>query len=361
MARAQTRAQAASKAAMIAEVVEQGRMPPWFASRAQHFENERGLAPEEVDALVRWARGGTPAGEGGERVRADPERPPVDGWRIGEPDLVLSVLGESTIPATGYVPYRYQLVPHLFTSDVWVSAVEIRSSNPRVVHHANLGWYKLGEDVKAQNFITGQVPGGDAMQLPEGVACRIPAGALLGLQVHYVTSGREERERLSIGLRFPRGTVEQRLRHFELADLRFEIPPLEPAWPVRAARSFAEDALGIGMFVHMHLRGRDMTIVAQEPQQAPRTLVCVPNYSFDWQTAYQWSFGQQRFPKGTRVEALAHFDNSRFNPYNPDPQKAVRFGQETVDEMMYGFLFYVAADERLGLAIDPASGEARAH
>ncbi len=356
-----TREQAASKAAMIAEVVEQGRMPPWFAARAQHFENERGLSEAEVTALVRWARSGAPAGADGERVRAEPERPLEDGWRIGKPDLVLSVLGETQLPATGYVPYSYQLVPFLFAADTWVEAVEIRSSNPRVVHHANLGWYQPGGSVRSQNFITGQVPGGEAMVLPAGVACRIPAGALLGLQVHYVTSGRAESERISIGLCFPRAKVEQRLQHFELADFRFEIPPFEPAWPVSGRKTFREDALGIGVFAHMHLRGRDMRIVARAGDGPAETLLCVPNYSFDWQTGYPWRFGERRFAKGTSVEALAHFDNSRFNPFNPDPTKAVRFGQETYDEMMYGFLFYVDEHERLDLEIDPSNGRALAH
>jgi mono/diheme cytochrome c family protein len=354
-----TRAQAAAKAATIAEVVEQGRMPPWFAARAQHFTNERGLSEAESVALVRWARSGAPAGAGGESVRAEREPPLVDGWRIGEPDLVLQVLTETKLPASGYVPYRYQIVPHLFLSDTWVEAVEIRPSNPRVVHHANLGWYKPGGDVKSQNFITGQVPGGDAMVLPAGVACRIPAGALLGLQVHYVTSGREESDRISIGLRFPRAKVEQSLKHFELADFHFEIPPLAPAWPVSGRKTFAEDALGIGVFAHMHLRGRDMRIVERAPGADEETLLCVPNYSFDWQTGYPWRFGERRFPKGTTVEALAHFDNSRFNPFNPDPTRAVRFGQETYDEMMYGFLFYVDEHERLELEVDPSNGRAR--
>lgn len=356
-----TPAQAAAKAASIAEAVELGRMPPWFASRAQHFENERGLSDAERATLLAWTQAGAPAGADGADVRALPEHGPQEGWRIGQPDLVLHVLGESRIPATGYVPYRYQMIPKVFGADTWVEAVEIRSSNPRVLHHANLGWYKLGADVKSQNFITGQVPGGDAMELPPGVAYCIPAGALLGLQVHYVATGREEREQLSIGLRFARGKVEQRLRHFELADFRFEILPGEPCWPVRAARTFDADAIGIGAFVHMHLRGRDMRIVAHDPSGAEETLLCVPNYSFDWQTAYKWRFGERRFAKGTRVEALAHYDNSRFNPFNPDPGKAVRFGQETYDEMMYGFLFYVEAHEQLELEIDPATGTALAH
>src|SRR5439155_22598678 len=83
-----------------------------------------------------------------------------------------------------------------------------------------------------------------------------------------------------------------------------------------------------------------------------------PHTTFDWQQPYRWRSGARVFPKGSSVECLAHFDNSMFKPWNPDPSKAVKFGQETTDEMMYGFLFYVARDEDLNLRIDPASGHA---
>jgi hypothetical protein len=85
----------------------------------------------------------------------------------------------------------------------------------------------------------------------------------------------------------------------------------------------------------------------------------VPNYSFDWQDSYRWSPGAQKFPAGTRVDVLAHFDNSKFNPYNPDASVPVRFSQQTDGEMMYGFLFFTYDDERLGLEVDPKTGVAR--
>jgi ABC-type oligopeptide transport system substrate-binding subunit len=61
----------------------------------------------------------------------------------------------------------------------------------------------------------------------------------------------------------------------------------------------------------------------------------------------------------TTVEAVAHFDNSAFNPYNPDAGKSVRYGAQTVDEMFNGFVFYVADDEQLNVNVDPKSGRAK--
>src|SRR5262249_22811130 len=101
---------------------------------------------------------------------------------------------------------------------------------------------------------------------------------------------------------------------------------------------------------------RDMTVTATAPGRAAETLLVVPNYNFDWQQSYRWDKAGRQFAAGTRIAALAHFDNAASNPFNPDPQQAVRFGQATVDEMMYALLFYVDAHEQLGLRVDPKTG-----
>jgi len=356
---------AASQAAMIAEVVELGRMPPWHAARDHgRFRNERGLSADERRLLVDWARTGAARGEAPAAPLPLPEeavkRAADGGWRIGPPDLVLTAPTAMELPADGIVPYQYTVLPFVFTEETWVEAFEIRPSNARAMHHCNLAHVRVGEQYKTENFITGHVPGGDPMELEPGVAVRLPAGSLLVLQIHYVTTGKPERDRPSVGLRFPRTPVVKSLRHFEVHDSRFAIPPGAPAWPVAASETFPVDAVGIGMFVHMHKRGRDMRFETIAPDASAReTLLLVPTYDFDWQQSYRWFPGRQRFAAGTRVECLAHFDNSRFNPWNPDPDAPVRFGQQTDQEMMYGFLFWIAADEHLHLAVDPATGRAR--
>ena len=109
----------------------------------------------------------------------------------------------------------------------------------------------------------------------------------------------------------------------------------------------------------MHLRGKDMTIKARYPDGKNETLLIVPNFSFDWQMPYRWEFGKHRFPKGTRLECLAHYDNSSFNPFNPNPNATVRDGQQSFQEMMNGFFFYVRADEDLKLPIDEKTGRVK--
>jgi mono/diheme cytochrome c family protein len=349
-------AQAKKHAAMIGEVVAQGRMPVWYGSSVHgSFRNHRRMPPAERDTLLAWIDGGMPSGDA--RELPPPPALPTGTWRIGEPDQVLSMKAPIRLPAEGTVPYQYVILPFQFQEDTWIEAIEIKPDNERVLHHCNLARVKFGESFSQDGFITGYVPGGDPMVLDPGHAVRIPKGSALALQAHYVTTGQNEVDKLRVGLRFPRVPVQKEVKVAIVADFRFAIPPGAMAHPVKAQRTLKEDALGIGMFVHMHLRGRDMLVTADRNGER-QTLLLVPNYNFDWQQSYRWHFGQVRFPRGTRIEALAHYDNSAWNPFNPDPTATVRFGLETTDEMHYLFLFWVGEHEALDLRVDPKKGHA---
>jgi len=347
----------AAKAGTIAEVVEQQRMPPWFAHPGfGKFINKRGLTAEERAVIVQWARGGRAPGELAQASK--PPDFPSAKWAIGEPDLVITAAQEEKLPATGYIPYRYVILPYLFPHDTWVQGIEIMPGNPRVVHHANLAFAKLTQKFdQAHNFLTGKVPGGIPVNLNGGVAMMIPKGSVLAFQIHYVTTGKEETDRISVGLRFAREPVRKRVRYKIIDDGRFRIPPGASAHPVTAERELECDATGIALFTHMHLRGKDSTFIAHYPDGKSETLLSMPNYSFDWQLSYVWEAGAQRFPKGTKIECRSHFDNSPFNPYNPDPAATVKFGLQTFQEMMQAFMFYTDDAENLNLKIDPKTGE----
>ncbi len=357
---------ARKRSTAIVEALDLGRMPPSFADpRHGTFVNERRLPEEVRRTILDWARGGTPLG--------DPQAmPPMIEWpagrlKISKPDLVLKVPIEVEVPAEGYLPYQYQtlhkdtMLPFLFMEDTWVQEIQILPRNPSVLHHANLFFFDGPSQARnSTHFITGQVPGGDPMRLSNGTAFLIPKGSALALQMHYVPNGKPEKDRISVGLVFAKETVRRRLYHLEITNHRFAIPPGAPAHEVREQETLPNEAVGLGMYAHMHLRGRDMRFVAHLPDGSAETLLLVPNYSFDWQTSYVWAPGAKRFPAGTAIECIAHYDNSRFNPFNPDPAKTVKHGQETIDEMMYGFFFYVNAGEDLNLAVDPATGRAPA-
>jgi peroxiredoxin len=343
---------------MIGEVVERQRMPPWHASDAYgEFINRRELGDEERRVLLDFVRAGAPRGAGEALAATADSEPP--NWRIGEPDLVLRSVGPMRLPADGVIPYAYIVLPKDFRVDTWIEAVEIRPSNKRVLHHANLAAFRPQDGFSQDGFITGFVPGGDPMILDPGTAMRIPAGSRLGLQAHYVTTGKPETDRIEVGLRFPRGRVERVAEVYVISNRRFRIPPGVHDHEVRARRALAHDITVIGYFAHMHLRGRDMTFAAIDPAGTESILLRIPNYDFEWQSSYRCKPDAVRLVAGTHLSVVAHFDNSAFNPFNPDPSAEVRFGEQTFDEMMYGFVYATQDGSAANLDIDPATGAVR--
>lgn len=340
----------------IAEVVRDERMPPWSASptAGAPFANHPALTPDERATLVAWAEAGAPAGQAPPRERTFPDD---TGWAIDEPDLVL-VTNEARLPAEGFVPYRYELLPHVFEHETWLSQVQLRPSNPRVMHHCNLAYVLPEDGFKEAHFLTGQVPGGEPARLDAGLGLRLPAGAMLVLQIHYVTTGKEERDRISVALRYPREVVRKEVRHLRLSNHRFELAPGAPGHEVRDDATLDADVTALALFMHMHLRGRDATFLAHRPDGATEQLLQLPAYSFDWQLTYHVAPGQVRLPRGTRIECIGHYDNSAWNPFNPDPTATVREGPQTHEEMFFGFFFYTRDDERLDVRVDPRTGRA---
>jgi thiol-disulfide isomerase/thioredoxin len=348
----------AAQADTIGEVVREQRMPPWFASREHGtFTNRRELTAAERRLVRDWIDGGARQGDS---ALAPPPREFVHTkWKIGEPDLVVQAPSYA-LPATGYLPYKYALLPYVFTEDTWVQRVQILPSQPATVHHCNMAYVQPGGEYGDANFITGLVPGGDAMELRDGVAFMIPRGSMLVLQIHYVTTGQETKDQISVGFGYAKETIQKRLRHVLVNNTRFQIPPGDPFFRVAAERTLDCDATGVGLFTHMHVRGRDMTYRARYTDGRAETLLAIPNYSFDWQIPYRWAVGERRFPKGTTIEVVAHYDNSTFNPFNPDATATVEEGQQTFQEMMYGFFFYTDDAEQLNLRVDPTTGLALA-
>jgi hypothetical protein len=347
----------ASNAEMIREVIRDETMPPWYANKKHgEFQNDRSLSESEKRTILTWLDSERIAGEPTD-APALPEVPDSK-WRIGEPDLVVTMLEQHTVPATGFVPYKYVILPHVFFSETWVEAFEIRPENPTVVHHCNMA-YATSAGASDETFITGYVPGGQPMDLGKfdnGVAYRIPSGSALGLQIHYTTIGKEQKCRIQVGLRFPKGPIRKQLHHFVLDPRGWKIPPNDPAFKIRSSHQLKHNADLLGLFTHMHVRGRDMTFFANTADGKQECLLQIPNYNFEWQLGYELRPKSKILPKGTTIEAIAHFDNSKFNPYNPDPEKTVEYGPQTVDEMFNGFVFYVDNDEELEIRVDPKTG-----
>ena len=97
----------------------------------------------------------------------------------------------------------------------------------------------------------------------------------------------------------------------------------------------------VGVVPHMHLLGTEMKVTATFPDGRVQDLVWANPYDFNWQTSYRYK-EMLRLPKGTRIDAVAYYNNSESNPRNPSkPLKEVRWGEGTTEEMLVAFIGYI--------------------
>jgi hypothetical protein len=361
----------------IKQAVLLGKMPPWYADTPPgRFHNDPRLSKQEIDKLAAWADNGAPAGNPKDAPR------PVrfqEGWTIDKPDTIFQVPTPFQIPATGTLEYTYVIVPTGFKDDRWITQAEVRPGNRAVVHHANVyirepgsNWLReypmdklfvpeergervgtggsssAGASVREQ-VIAGYSPGRPAKQVPDGYAMLIPAGSDLVFQLHYTTNGKPTSDVTRIGFVFAKSAPLKRVIRVQASNAGFVIPPGAQDYPVDGSAKVGVDCELLNVYPHMHLRGKSMVLSAVYPTGEREEFVRVPHYDFNWQLVY--SFSQPRLlPKGTVLKADATFDNSANNRVNPDPNKAVRWGDQSWDEMMVGFF-----DLAIPVNTDPTS------
>ncbi len=336
----------------IREVINQRRMPPWFAAPGHgEFANDMSMSEDEIRLINQWVENGAPEGD-----PADLPEPPsfATGWRIGQPDVVFRMQEPFIVPAEGVVDYQYFVIDPGFTEDVWVKSAEARPGNPEVVHHIVLYAAPPGTPLETNGdggllapMVAIYAPGMPPWEYRAGSAMLIRAGSKLVIQMHYTPNGREQQDQSYVGLRFADPSeVRHKVRTSMALNLGFAIPPHARDYEVRASSKLRHDTLLLSLFPHMHYRGKAFRFVAEYPDGTSEILLDVPRYDFYWQLRYD--FAEPKFlPKGTRLRCIAHFDNSEDNPINPDPNRTVHFGLQSWEEMMVGYFTMVRASEDL--------------
>jgi hypothetical protein len=163
----------------------------------------------------------------------------------------------------------------------------------------------------------------------------VPAGSDIVFQMHYTTNGTADTDQTSIGLVFSKAPPKQRVITLQLNNHALMIPPGAPDFRVEVQGTLPNDATLLSFFPHMHLRGKrfEYDIVHDDGTIEPLLRV---NYHFHWQLSYCLAEPRE-LKAGTKLRAVAWYDNSRDNPHNPDPTKLVTWGDQTSDEMMVGF------------------------
>jgi mono/diheme cytochrome c family protein len=323
----------------IREKVVSKEMPPWHADPNHgEFLNDRRLTQTEIDTVAAWVDGGVREGN----AKDLPPAPKfTEGWAIGKPDATFSI-AEQQVPAEGVIKYQYLVVPTNFTEDRWISAAEIRSTGRSAVHHVIVFIQEAGNDSTSPNganLLAGVAPGEQPARYLNNTGKRIPAGSKFLFQMHYTPNGKATTDVTTIGLKFAKQPPQHAVHTRPVLNTGFRIPAGASNHEVKAAYTFREDVHLTSLMPHMHLRGKDMEIKATFADGTQKILLSVPRYDFNWQTYYVPK-SPIAIPKGTKIEVTAHYDNSPGNKFNPDPGKEVRWGDQTWEEMMIGWLSY---------------------
>jgi len=348
-----TYAEARPWAKAIRESVRLKRMPPWFADpHVGKFANDRSLAQSDIDILVKWADTG--AAEGNPKDAPAP-RQFHNGWNIPQPDLTLEMPKAYKVPAKGTIEYTYYVIPTGFTEDRWVRFAEIRPENRKVVHHViafirepGSKWLskatpgepyvpvKGGSDEGPRQWLVGYAPGTIPDMLKSDQARLIKAGSDIVLEVHYTASGEEQSDLTKVGIVFANEPPKERVVMLAATTKKFAIPPGADNHKVEAELTLHEDTTISALTPHMHLRGKAFEFRVVYPSGETKELLRVPRYDFNWQLSYE-PVEPITLPKGSRVQCTAWYDNSANNPHNPDPKSEVTYGDQSWEEMMFGF------------------------
>lgn len=361
------------RAAMIEAVVRDGLMPPSHGAVVGKGGSPLAHAPELAAAdredLIAWLRAGMPPGE---KAEAPASKTRNEGWEIGQPDMKL-MLPRFDVPASGPVRHARLYVQTENSTDVWVTALEIRTMRPEPVQSALVWLVKPGEGVAGALPSEGAMPQGlellgvyspgrGLVRYGEGAARRLPARALLLVDVYAKPMGIEMKGMLAIGMKFmgarrdsagapdmnakmpevaPR--PERRVRSITITDPEIDIAPGEARSVRTASIKLDAPARVLAVTPYMRLRGRTMTVDAELPDGKRVRLLDAGRYDGRWAIRYELA-EPVALPAGTRLVVRGVHDNSAANASNPDPTARVRGGAGTKDEAM---MAVVAIDEAL--------------
>ncbi|CAN5751117.1 hypothetical protein BH23PLA1_BH23PLA1_05150 [soil metagenome] len=352
------------RASDIAFVAESRSMPPWKPDPeiGPGLKHDLSLTVREIEIILAWADADAPLGN-------PDDMPPTpqfaEGWPLGPPDLILEPVEDFRIPPSGPDTYRCFVLPTNLTRNIYVSAIDFRPSNTRVVHHITAfidvsgmarkrdqaapgpGYTSFsGPGIPFFDMLGFWAAGHEPIRLPEGIGLALPRQSDVILQIHYTPSGKPEVDRTRLGVYFCKGPVKQAMHWNAAQNNEFRLPPGESEIEIKASWYVPVDLEALAVSPHMHLLGRDIRMSVTYPSGQAIDLVSIPDWDPSWQSMYHFE-EPIPLPAGSVVEVIAHFDNSP-HPRNPhQPPRLVKWGHSANDEMLDGFIAVVKRGQDL--------------
>jgi hypothetical protein len=342
----------------IRKSVSEKSMPPWHADSSKtEFLNDRSLKEDQIKVIIDWVDQGAKKGN----PKDLPDIPEFDDtWAMGKPDFIFHATTDFVVPA-GEQNIRYQSVHFgpVLEEDMYITEWEIRPTERRSVHHANLvrapkamSRVGIGPAVlSGGDYLGSYLPGARPFSYPEGTALKLPKGNTIQIQVHYVGQDEEITDHLMFGVRLAKGRVDKLIRTVGTDNNDMTIQPHDPNFTMDAEVNINYDLTLLSSGAHMHTRGSAYEMYAILPDGTKKLIADVPRYDFNWQTNYELAKPVD-LPKGSKYHVQAKWDNSDKNPNNPDPSATVDYGPWTEDEMLVTWSHVVLADEKLGYKME---------
>ncbi len=339
--------------------IEQRIMPPWHgitdeANGLGGFQHDARLSDEQINTFRAWVAAECPVGDPADAPAAR-EWPSADAWAIGTPDFVYEMEEPYVVPRFRLDEYQFYRIKANYPEDRYIQAIELKPGNKAIVHHigaivgphsdkqleATKAMFELygltGDKVKKiGDYIAGDPF--NARTYPEGYALKLPAGHDIFFEMHYTPTGKEEIadiSRMSIkwATQKPQHVLETKV--FNRKDIRLR--PHDMHYEKANYYQFPTDVLIYALAPHMHYRGKDFALYkATNPgtaEEKRELIIKVPAYDFNWQRTFEF-VNPIRLQAGDALYSVTHFDNSHYNPNNPDPEKLVRFGLKSEQEML---------------------------
>lgn len=327
-------------------------MPPWKADAASYeYRDQRRLTDAQISLIQTWVKQGMPEGAVKDRTSTPTF---ASGWRLGEPDLIVEMPAAYHVPAEGADIYRNIALPLGLSDDKWITAIEMRPTARAAVHHV---LYFADPNGKAHEKTDGAEPGFGGMRAggatvalggwavgaqphfyPEGLALKVPKGADLVMQYHFHPTGKPLEEKAQIGLYFAKKAPERQMISIQLPPVYslfegLDIQPGDKDYVVKDSYVLPAPIDAVGVSAHAHYLGKLLKMTATLPSGEVKTLLAISDWDFAWQDRYFFK-DFVALPKGTRLDAEVHWDNSANNPRNPSsPPQHVEWGEQSKDEM----------------------------
>jgi hypothetical protein len=181
--------------------------------------------------------------------------------------------------------------------------------------------------------------------------------------MHYGPSYQDELDQTTINIYFAEEPQEREVVTYIVTPANLSEPFYIPANEVVSFHGtvYVEDDISvISTIPHSHLVGKSWLVYATSlDNQDTIPIISIPNWDFHWQGIFTYPY-LLHIPGGYTVHAIAEYDNTTSNTFNPNnPPQPMWFGDFTTDEMyvlFFQFVNYLPGDEDISIVSDPIVG-----